>query len=133
MLSPKVKSTTVGDVRVVTPRGEFIGGDETDDLRNALAQEAESGTELLLVDLADVRYLNSTALGVLISAHTTLTKRGGRMGLCNISKGIENLFVITKLVLVFNVYGSVDEGLEGIRQQDAPVEGAGSKGPETSN
>jgi anti-sigma B factor antagonist len=131
MLSPKVKSTSVGEVRVVTPRGEFIGGNETDELRAALAAEADAG--MLLVDLADVRYLNSTALGVLIAAHTTLAKKGGRMGLCNISKSIENLFVITKLVLVFNVYGSLEEGLEGIRLQDSPADGAEQKGSESSN
>jgi anti-sigma B factor antagonist len=118
MLSPKVKVTSAGDVRVIAPRGEFIGGNETDELRTALAREAEAGTRLLLVDLAEARYLNSTALGVLIAAHTNMTKRGGRMGLCNVSKSIENLFVITKLVLVFNVYGSVEEGLEGMRAAD---------------
>ena len=131
MLSPRVKSTSVGEVRVITPRGEFIGGDETDDLRNALAQEADA--ELLLVDLADVRYLNSTALGVLIASHTTLAKKGGRMGLCNISKSIENLFVITKLVLVFNVYGTLEEGLEGIRNQEAPAAAVEKKSSESSN
>jgi anti-sigma B factor antagonist len=115
MLSPKVKITEQEGVRVLSLRGEFIGGDETDELRNALAKETENETKLLLVDLEDVKYLNSTALGVLISAHTHISKREGKIGLCNISKSIENIFVITKLVLVFNIYDTLEEGLQKIR------------------
>jgi anti-sigma B factor antagonist len=116
MLLSKVRTLSENGVKVLALRGEFTGGDETDELRNALAGAAEGGTASLLIDLADVTYLNSTALGVLIAAHTSFTKRGARLGLCNVSKNIENLFVITKLVLVFNVYGSRDEGVAALSQ-----------------
>jgi anti-sigma B factor antagonist len=116
MLLPKVRTATENGVKVLALRGEFTGGDETDLLRNALAQESEAGTESMLIDLEDATYLNSTALGVLIAAHTSFTKRGARLGLCNVSKNIENLFVITKLVLVFNVYGTRQEGTAALSQ-----------------
>jgi anti-sigma B factor antagonist len=111
MLKPRVKSTIDNGIKVITMRGEFVGGNETDELRSALAKESESATPKLLIDLADVTYLNSTALGVLIAAHTNFTKRDATLGLSNVSKNIQNLFVITKLVQVFNVYGSLQEGL----------------------
>jgi anti-sigma B factor antagonist len=117
MLAPKVSTSTDGNVKILSLRGEFIGGGETDDLRDALAREAEAGTEHLLIDLAGVSYLNSTALGVLIAAHTSFTKRGARVGLCNVSKNIQNIFVITKLALVFNIYGSTSEGVEAMKAQ----------------
>ncbi|HVK40800.1 MAG TPA: STAS domain-containing protein [Candidatus Kapabacteria bacterium] len=116
MLLPKVRTSTESGVKVLALRGEFTGGDETDQLRNALAEESEGGTMSMLIDLEDATYLNSTALGVLIAAHTSFTKRGAHLGLCNVSKNIENLFVITKLVLVFNVYGSRQEGLAALGQ-----------------
>lgn len=119
MLSPKVRTTEQDGVKIVTLRGEFIGGDETDELRDALSDGGDGESRYLLVDLADVKYLNSTALGVLISAHTHITKREGRVGLCNVSKSIENIFVITKLVLVFNIYESLEEGLKKIRQEES--------------
>jgi anti-anti-sigma factor len=118
MFAPKVKTMAENGVKVIALRGEFTGGDETDQLRNALSAEAEAGTPSLLIDLEDTSYLNSTALGVLIAAHTSFTKRGSRLGLCNVSKNIENLFVITKLVLVFNVYGSRAEGIAALSQAD---------------
>ena len=127
MLSPKVKVSNVADVTVVTVRGEFIGGDETDSLRNTLTEQAEGSTKLL-VDLADATYLNSTALGVLIAAHTNFAKRNARMGLCNVSKNIQNLFVITKLVQVFNVYDSLDEGLAAMGEAEAGSPAAAKEG-----
>lgn len=111
MLTPKVKVTSEGNVRVVALNGEFIGGNETDQLRDVLTEEAKSGAPRLLIDLANTSYLNSTALGVLIAAHTNFSKREGKMGLSNVSKNIENIFVITKLSLVFSIYGSREEGV----------------------
>ena len=119
MILQKVRTSTEGDIKVLTLRGEFTGGGETDELRNRLSEEAESGAKKLLIDLADATYLNSTALGVLIAAHTNFTKRGATLGLCNVSKNIENLFVITKLVLVFKVYASREEGIEALRAMEA--------------
>lgn len=117
MMFSKIKKRAEEGVTILSPRGEFTGGPETDELRNALASEAESGATKLLVDLGDVTYLNSTALGVLIAAHTSIVKRGGIMGLCNVSKNIENLFVITKLVLVFKVFESVEEGISAVTSE----------------
>ena len=115
MLTPKVQVQEEGGIKVLAARGEFVGGKETDALRDALAQEAEKGTKALLIDLANVRYLNSSALGVLISAHTNFSKREGVLGLCNVSDGITNIFVITKLSLVFNVYGNREEGITALK------------------
>ena len=50
-----------------------------------------------------VTYLNSTALGILISAHASFAKKGGKVVICNLAKSIENIFVITKLTLVFEI------------------------------
>jgi anti-sigma B factor antagonist len=115
MLAPKVKVTTDDGIKIVKMNGEFIGGNETDELRDALARESEAGTPKLLVDLANATYLNSTALGVLIAAHTNFSKRDGRIGLCNVSKNIQNIFVITKLALVFTIYNTLEDGLQGMK------------------
>ncbi|MEO5929947.1 MAG: STAS domain-containing protein [Candidatus Kapaibacterium sp.] len=111
MLGPKVKLTTQGDVTILALHGEFIGGQETEDLRDALTQESKDETKKLLIDLAGATYLNSTALGVLIAGHTNFSKRGGSIGLCNVSKNIESIFVITKLTLVFNIYSTREDGV----------------------
>ncbi len=108
----QIKHHTTDGIDVLVLRGQFIGGEETDNLRTALNQIAEQQANNLVVNLADVSYLNSTALGVLISAHATFIKRNGRIALCAIGKSIENIFVITKLTMVFEIFQTQDEALK---------------------
>ena len=109
-----VKSTTVqsGKIGVIEVKGSLVGGEETDELRNAVADFVEQGTKMLVIDLSKVTYLNSTAIGVLVSAHTTFSKNKGHVKLCGINKNINNIFVITKLTLVFDVYDSREEAIK---------------------
>lgn len=105
-MSAKIKVTELNDklVVIIEPKGNFIGGEETDDLRNTIKTLSDSGNSKLVIDLGDVLYLNSTALGVLISAHANYTKREGKIALCRLNKNLENLFVITKLSLIFDSF-----------------------------
>ncbi len=102
-----VKTTKLENgIVVLELKGRFVGGDETDLLKKTIQELQEEGNKKLVIDLANVLYLNSTALGILVAAHTHYTKEGGQVKLCGISKNIENIFVITKLTLVFSVYES---------------------------
>lgn len=93
-------------------KGQFVGGEETDQLRDALKTISDSQKNKLIIDLKETTYLNSTALGVLISAHATFVKRDGKIILCNISKSIENIFVITKLTMVFTIAEKLEEAIK---------------------
>ncbi|MDD3125512.1 MAG: STAS domain-containing protein [Candidatus Kapabacteria bacterium] len=84
-------------------KGQFIGGDETDELRSVLKGITEQDKKNLIINMEKVTYLNSTALGILISAHASFAKKGGKVVICNLAKSIENIFVITKLTLVFEI------------------------------
>jgi len=92
-------------------KGQFVGGEETDQLRDVLKEVSERSQNHLIIDLKDVTYLNSTALGVLISSHASFTKKNGKIILCNVSKSLENIFVITKLTLVFNITDSLEDAI----------------------
>ena len=108
-MSEQISVEQQGTVTVLRLHGQFIAGDETDALREEFKQLALAEKPLVAVDLHGVSYLNSTALGVLISAHANFTKRSGRVALCNVSKNIENIFVITKLTLVFEMFPTVED------------------------
>jgi anti-sigma B factor antagonist len=97
---------------ILTLSGQFIGGEETDQLRDTLKDFGEAQKNRLILDMGEVTYLNSTALGVLISAHANFVKRNGKIILCNVSKAIENIFVITKLTFVFNIVPTLDEAIK---------------------
>lgn len=116
-----------GDYAIVSLRGEFIGGEETDALRDLLKSLPKEGITKVIIDLGKVPYLNSTALGVLISAHATFTKANGKIVLANLTKSIENIFVITKLTLVFDIYSSVEEAENALRETSVNKEGFDEK------
>lgn len=111
MASIKEKEPVKGIV-VLGPKGNFVGGDETDELRDTIKKYSELGNKKLIIDLGDVLYLNSTALGVLISAHANYSKREGKIKLCQLNKNLENLFVITKLALIFDSYPTEVEAIK---------------------
>src|SRR5215467_3099009 len=106
-----MKVRQVDSVAILTPRGYLTGGDETDELERTIKQQADGGNKHLIINLSETQHLNSTALGVLISAHSSYTRRQGHMKLCGVDKRIENIFVITKLSLVFDVFPTEDQAI----------------------
>lgn len=111
MSSIKKTSLADGKIVVLELKGNYVGGDETDELRSEIKKQSDAGNLKLVIDLGEVSYLNSSALGVLISAHANYAKRGGKIKLCQLNKNIENLFVITKLSLIFDSYPSQVEAI----------------------
>ncbi len=110
-MKTKLSKYAEGSIAVLEPKGELVGGDETEDLRKSIEGLIKEDNKKLVIDLAKVHYLNSAALGLLAWAHTNYTKRGGRVVLADVEKNIENIFVITKLSLVFDVYQGQREAL----------------------
>jgi len=106
-----VKVRRLNGVVVATPRGYLVGGEETDELEKLIRDLAAEGNLHLVINLGDTQHINSTALGVLITGHTNYAKRQGQMKLCSVDKRIQNIFVITKLSLVFDVYDSEEKAI----------------------
>jgi anti-sigma B factor antagonist len=114
-----MKQRQVGNVVVLSPKGYLTGGDETEELEKTIKSLSEAGNKSLIINLAETQHLNSTALGVLISAHSNYVRRGGQMKLCSVDKRIENIFVITKLSLVFDVYPSEDQAIASFAERES--------------
>ena len=116
-----VKVKRLNGVVVATPRGFLVGGEETDQLETLIRDLATEGNQHLIINLGETQHINSTALGVLITGHTNYARRGGQMKLCNVDKRIQNIFVITKLSLVFDVYDSEDKAIASFAEGGAPA------------
>lgn len=112
----KLKSSTIDEGRVVIlePKGSLVGGDETDELKKTITSYLDQGNRKLIVDLGDVEYLNSSAIGALVSAHTSYMNRQGKLILCNVNKSITNVFVVTKLSTIFNTSENREEAIYDI-------------------
>lgn len=111
-----------GDVWILTPRKDLMGGEETRVLEQAIREIVSEGTPRIVCDLGRISYLNSTGLGSLVAAHMSCKNRQGFMRLANISKRIHNLFIITKLAFVFETFDSVDEAVAGVNRSSRKAE-----------
>ncbi len=111
-----LKTTSLdGGIGLIEVSGSLVGGEETDKLRAAVAGFVDREYQKLVIDLSNVTFLNSTAIGVLVSAHTTYSRKGWQIKLCGINKNINNIFVITKLTLVFDVAETRQDALKGFK------------------
>jgi len=88
-------------VTILRPKGEMIGGKETDELQSKIKELSDAGNRELIINLGKVTYMTSIGIGVLISAHVNYVKRGAQVRLCGVGENIHQVFVMTRLVLVF--------------------------------
>ena len=99
-------------VSVLEPKGKIMGGPDATILHEKLHDLIEQGKKKVIIDLAEVEWMNSTGLGILISGVTTLRNSEGELKLANVSEKILSLFEITKLAKVFDTYDSVDNAID---------------------
>ena len=107
----KIVERQVGDVTILDLHGKILIGEGDDALRDAVTRLADSGKGKLLLNLADVPYVDSAGLGEIVRCHATVTKKGGRLKLVSLTKKIHDLLSITKLLTVFEAYDSEDEAV----------------------
>jgi anti-sigma B factor antagonist len=94
---------------VITLKGNAMGGPDGAKLHDTLHDLKESGKTNVVCDLSKVKFMNSSGLGMLISAMTTLRNAGGDLRLANVADRIQSLLVITKLITVFKHFESVED------------------------
>jgi anti-sigma B factor antagonist len=99
-------------VTVLTLTGRVVLGEESNQLRTKLKELLGSGKKKLVLDLAEVKYIDSAGLGTLVAGFTTAQNQGAGMKLANLTKKFDEQLHITKLVTVFDVYETVGEAVK---------------------
>jgi anti-sigma B factor antagonist len=107
----KIVERQVGDVVILDPHGKILIGEGDDALRDAVAKLVESGKTKIILNLANVPYVDSAGLGEIVRCYTTVSRKGGRLKLLNLTKKIQELLTITKLLTVFETYEVEDEAV----------------------
>jgi anti-sigma B factor antagonist len=93
----------IGDVVIIDTIGELRLGEGTNVLRQVVNGTVEQGYRNILLNLRDVRHIDSAGVGELMSCYTSVRNRGGQLKLMNLSKNVHNLLQITKLYTIFEV------------------------------
>jgi anti-sigma B factor antagonist len=96
----------IGDVNVVDVAGRITLGEGSSALRDSVREMVGKGQKKILLNLGEVSYIDSSGIGELVSAFTTVTNGGGQLKLLNLTKRVKDLLQITKLYTVFDVHES---------------------------
>lgn len=109
----------VGDVTVINLTGSITLGESTSLLRGWIQEALSQGRTKILLNLADVYFIDSSGLGELVSAYTRVTGRGGRLKLCSLNSRTQNLLQATKLYTVFEVFSDEAKAVASFTTVDA--------------
>lgn len=108
----KLKTTEHYGAVVIELKGNVMGGPEAAEMNETLHKLLESNKKNVVVDLAEVKFMNSSGLGMLISGFTTMKNGGGNLKLANATERIQSLLLITKLITIFENFDSVEEAVK---------------------
>jgi anti-sigma B factor antagonist len=101
--SMKLSTRQVDGVTILDLSGRIVLGEGSVQLRDSVKELLAKGQKHILLNLGDVNYLDSSGLGELVSAYTTVRNQGGELKLLNLTKKVHDLLQITKLYTVFDV------------------------------
>jgi anti-sigma B factor antagonist len=102
-MNMKTTTRTAGDVTIVDISGRIVLGPESAELRYLVNDLLAKGNKKILLNLAQVNYIDSSGLGHLVSAFTTVRKNDGELKLLKLTNKVHDLMQITKLYTVFDI------------------------------
>ena len=94
----------IGEVTVIDAAGRITLGENTTSFRDMINQLTAGGRKKILLNLADVTYVDSSGIGELIAAYTAVKHQGGAVKLLNPTKRVCDLLHITKIYTIFEVF-----------------------------
>ena len=107
----KIEERTNGDVTILDLKGKMLIGEGDELLREKINSLVESGKTKILLNLADVPYVDSAGLGEIVRCYTTVSRKDGKLKLLNLTKRIHDLLAITKLLTVFETHENEEEAV----------------------
>ncbi len=102
-MSMKANTRQVDGVMIVDLSGRITLGEGSVILRDTVRDLVGKGNKKILLNLGEVNYIDSSGIGELVSAFTTVRNQGGELKLLNLTKKVHDLLQITKLYTVFDV------------------------------
>ena len=107
-----IKERVVEGVSVLDLSGKIVLGEGDVQIKERIRDLLSDGQRKILLNLGDVSYIDSAGLGALISSYATAKREGGQLKLVNLTKRVQDLLAITKLITVFDTFDNEKEAVE---------------------
>ncbi len=112
----KLKTRMVNDVAIISLSGKLLGGPPaSDEIKNEVYRLLDDGVRKFVFDLEEVSRMNSSGLGILISALSSIKNRGGELKLAAVNETMEGVLVSTKLNTIFDIYGTAEGAAQSFK------------------
>ena len=111
----QIDQRSVGDVIVLDLKGKITLGEGDELLKDKVNSLVNQGHKKIVLNLAEVPYIDSAGLGEIVRTYTTVSRQGGKLKLLNLTKRIQDLLAITKLLTVFDTYDSEAEAIKSYK------------------
>lgn len=105
------KEKIVDDVAVIYLKGNLMGGDETQMIKEHVNSLINDGIKKVIMDLGKVKWINSSGLGILMATMTSLRNADGNLKLASVAEKVQSILMITQLIKIFETYETVDRAL----------------------
>ena len=100
----KTSSRNVNGVEIIKLEGKITIGSGDSQLRDVITNALKDGKNNILLDMREVSTIDSSGIGELVGAYTTVTNRGGKLKLLRLPPKVNDLLQVTQLITVFEVY-----------------------------
>ncbi|MEZ5316466.1 MAG: STAS domain-containing protein [Vicinamibacterales bacterium] len=107
----QIEERVVGEVTILDLNGKITLGEGDEALKDKINSLIMQGRKRILLNLAEVPYIDSAGLGEIVRTYTTVSRQGGQLKLVNLTKRITDLLSITKLLTVFETFESEPDAL----------------------
>ena len=108
----QIQERMVGDVVLLDLKGKITLGEGDELLKDKVNSLVNQGHRKIVLNLAEVPYIDSAGLGEIVRTYTTVSRQGGKLKLLNLTKRIQDLLAITKLLTVFETYENEAEAIK---------------------
>ena len=108
----EIAERTVGDITVLDLKGKMTLGEGDELLKDKINSLLATSKKKLILNLEGVPYIDSAGLGEIVRTFTTVSRQGGSLKLLNLTKRIEDLLSITKLLTVFETFDSEADAIK---------------------
>jgi anti-sigma B factor antagonist len=108
----EIAERLVGDITVLDLKGKMTLGEGDELLKDKINSMLGAGKKKLVLNLEGVPYIDSAGLGEIVRTFTTVSRQGGSLKLLNLTKRIEDLLAITKLLTVFETFDTEAEAIK---------------------
>ena len=115
MAELNIRERQAGDVTILDMDGKITIGEGSVALRSAVRRLIEENKKKILLNLANVGYVDSSGIGELVSSFTTIQREGGQLKLLKLTQKIRDLLGITKLLTVFDTYTDESSALNSFK------------------